>query len=365
MPYTHATVITSSVAPSHASNGTADGKRRLAAIVTAAQQTPRVSDWRSLAQVGGDCGHNAAYATFISGDKYLPGAVCLRRSLLAAGNRCPMDIVYDDRSPQLNLSAKAREILLEVYGAQHLFSLTQIMARHPSSLADMAYSAPRSRAARAQVGRQLFERGIEHMATHSKLWFWGHVARSRLVMLDADMVVLGPLDWMMTHALTDVEDVAAAGVLRGSRSFFNSGLLVLQPSVDHLRNLTQLAARAREGTVPPGPDNQIIGRAGEKLFGDQSLLNWYFRGRWKPLPAAMVRHVPAKVSVDPARILAMDPAVLHWVSEPKPWSRATLRKDGITHTLHPSTSQAQLWCKLCCKHLNDLLPRLGRAVALS
>ena len=100
------------------------------------------SAWRDLAlRSPSECGVDAAFATFVSGDKYVPGAVCLRRSMLAAGNRCPMDLIYDDRVAQRNLSAVAWQTLARAYGPSHLFSLSQIMAQHPQSALEMEYSA--------------------------------------------------------------------------------------------------------------------------------------------------------------------------------------------------------------------------------
>ena len=223
-------------------------------------------------------------------------------------------------------------------------------------------------------GRGLFERGIEHMATHSKLWLFG-VPRKRLIVLDSDMVVLGPLDWVTRLPLPSGH-VAAMGFGGRDRDgamshrFFNSGLMALQPAAADLHNLTRLAVQARLGTVPAieGQTGQTngtsIARAGEKQFGDQSLLNHYFRSRWKPLPAGMVGVAPAKVGIHGERILAADPAVVHWLSEPKPWSTKSLghiQSDAAGRPAArrgPMSSQAALWWQLCRAHLSGVPPFL-------
>lgn len=362
------------------------------------------SAWRELAArvgVGGGCGANAAFATFVSGDKYVPGAVCLRRSLLAAGSVCPMEVIIDDRSAQHNLSATAWQTLASVYGHEHMFSLANIMAQHPMSADDMEYSAPHGRPSRsrgqqhrvprgaaamaslppagaAANGRRLFERGVEHMATHAKLWLFG-VPRARLIVLDADMVALGPLDWLTTLPLapgqvaamgfryskgattpsassSSAAAVPAAGTTAAtpasaSPRYFNSGLMILQPTVKDLRDLTRLAFLARQGNV-------TIAKAGEKFFGDQSLLNWHFHDRWLVLPPGLIGVAPAKLSVDGARILATDPAVVHWLSEPKPWGVASFgRLDGATRQparREGMRSQAALWWQLCSAHVDGV-----------
>ena len=297
------------------------------------------------------CGHNAAFATFVSGDKYVPGAICLLRSLRATGSQCTVDLVYDDRTPSLNLSAHALGTLKRVYGAEHIFSLAHIMANHPLSAKDMDYSTPRRN---RHAGRALFERGVEHMATHSKLWLWG-MPRSRVVILDSDMVALAPLDWMLTYELGR-HQMAAAAWGGGSRSFFNSGLLIIEPNPNLLANLTRLAHVARSGVAPEG-HNSTIPKVGEKLFGDQSLLNWYFRSHWKPLPSSMMALAPAKAGVVPAKLRGMDPAVIHWLSEPKPWSRAVLKPEGdVVGQKRGVNAQAQLWWELCRDRLDGVPP---------
>ena len=231
----------------------------------------------------------------------------------------------------------------------------------------MAYSSPNLRLFRSRRthGRGLYERGVEHLATHAKLWLFA-LRRARLVVLDADMVVLGPLDWL-THWRLPAGNIAAIGFGHGgprgaSARFFNSGLMVMQPASSDLHNLTRLALLARSGPVPvpggsdrsraagAGDNETVMIRAGERHFGDQSLLNWNFRYRWRALPAGVMAVAPAKVGVDGSRILAADPAVVHWLSEPKPWSMlGQHQNDRPAKPTRPSggmTAQAQLWWRL-------------------
>lgn len=326
--------------------------------------------WREHARSSSTvCGANSAFATFVSGDKYVPGAVCLRRSLHAAGSHCPMDLIYDDRSPEHNLSAPALSLLATAYGEDRLFSLARLMSDHPTSMADMEYAMPpskRLRRAPAKGGRRLFERGREHMATHAKLWFWS-LPRARSVLLDSDMVVRGSLDWLTTFALDEREVGAAAVVRPKGRTFFNSGVMVIQPNARRLHNLTAIARSARSGTVldDQGEKQNVTAPIGEKLFGDQSLLNLYFRRRWRPLPQSTMVAAPSRINVDPVRVLAADPAVVHFLSEPKPWLRSALRIDPSTRQpvggLSKLSGQAKLWWELCADKVGEVPARaLGR-----
>ena len=175
------------------------------------------------------------------------------------------------------------------------------------------------------------------MATHAKLWLWA-LPRARLAVLDSDMVVRGRIDWMTSFPLAPGQ-IAAASVERGRRRFFNSGLLVIQPSAPLLQNLTSLARVARAGAAPKGDDGKAIERVGEKMFGDQSILNFYFQRKWLTLPSGIMGVAPAKVGVSSARVLAPDPAVLHWISEPKPWSLTSLHLDASSNCQRVSAMQ--------------------------
>jgi hypothetical protein len=328
-----------------------------------------MSHWHDRARASSGCVQDAAYATLVSGEKYVPGAMCLRRSLSASGNSCPMDLIFDDRTPERNLSLQSWRLLADAYGLDRLFPLSRIMAAHPSSATDMEYATPAHQHRRS--GRALFERGVELMATHAKLWLWG-LPRSRLVVLDSDMVVRGPLDWLMGIELEDHE-IAAVTVTRGSRSFFNSGLIVFRPGAEVLHNLTRIALLARSGTVPDvrREGGGSIAKIGEKLFGDQSLLNYYFpRSKVRPLPGSLSTVVHARMAVDTTRVMAADPAVIHWLSEPKPWCRPSLQIIQETptvvvgeqrqHERQPlrASSQAQLWWDMCRDKVSDVPARM-------
>ena len=318
--------------------------------------------WQALAAnySGHSCAPNASFATFLSGSWYTLGSVCLLRSLRKAGNRCPVDLVYDDRARMLNITGATRNFLERVYGAERLIPLSSLMVKHPTSTSDMQYSLLH----RSQ-GRRLYQLGVQLYATHSKIWLWA-LPRARVVLLDADMVVVGKLDWL--NSLTLTEDVAAIDIsnrhTNASESKFNSGLMVIQPSPRHIRNLTRVAVLARSPVGASG--REAVPKMGEKHLGDQSLLNWYFRGTWKALPPSLVQTVHPKVRSITTRlhyshvVLQNEsnvPAVIHWLSEPKPWSRKSgMRIDTKAWDLKANSRpspHSRLWWSLCRDHLRD------------
>ena len=312
--------------------------------------------WRELSQHIGTttaaqkacASGTSSFATFISGSNYVPGAVCLRRSLQRAGNQCPIYLVYDDRAPKLNLTGPARKLLSSTFGADRLIPLSRLMALHPKSATDMRYSLlERS----ITPGRRLFHQGVEHLATHSKLWLWA-LPHERVVVLDADMVVRQPIDWLTTLPFSG--QVAAVDISNRNSDtpHFNSGLMVIRPGAEHVRNLTHLARRAtKEASVP---------KANEKTFGDQSILNWNFRNGWFALPPSLVQVVHPKLQANVEELVHSDEhAVLHWVGEPKPWTHKAGLRIGAQQGAAAAggrgpKSQAELWWRLCSRHMQGV-----------
>ena len=68
---------------------------------------------------------------------------------------------------------------------------------------------------------------------------------------------------------------------------------------------------ARSGTVLDSlGDARTLANVGEKIFGDQSLLNLYFGPRWKSLPTATVVAASNRVNINAESLMASDPAVI-------------------------------------------------------
>jgi glycogenin glucosyltransferase len=169
-----------------------------------------------------------AYATTLThGDAYAPGVEALGRSLRATGTREPMVLMVTPDVPlgtQRNLAAQGWVL-------------------HP--IEPVKNPTP--------AHEQLFPRFDK---VFTKLRAWELDAFDKVVLLDADMVVIQNID-----ALFDRPELSAAPDFLVPHRF-NSGLMVLDPSRDKLARMAEALA------VAPTYDG-----------GDQGFLNQFF-GDW-------------------------------------------------------------------------------------
>ena len=174
-----------------------------------------------------------AYATTLThGDAYAPGVEALGRSLRATGTREPMVLMVTPDVPRA-----ATERL-----ASQGWTLREIEpVKNP-----------------IPVKEQLFPRFDK---VFTKLRAWELEPFDKVVLLDADMVVLQNLDDLFERP----ELAAAPDFLLPDR--FNSGAMVLEPSRDKLARMLEKLAAA------PSYDG-----------GDQGFLNGFF-GDWYTGPA--------------------------------------------------------------------------------
>jgi hypothetical protein len=163
-------------------------------------------------------------------------------------------------------------------------------------------------------GRRLYDSGWasglpELYATHLKVWLYALPAQHypRVVVLDLDMVVTANIDFLFVLRFEErVAAVMACG------SFFNSGLMIAHPSLPELKRLLALLRHAAH-----------LKRACEVKPGDQTLLNHAFNHRWFRLPTSMVTKWKGHRNTT---WNLRDTAVLHFLSEPKPWSRGASKQ---------------------------------------
>ena len=169
-----------------------------------------------------------AYATTLThGDAYAPGVEALGRSLAATGTREPMVLMVT-----ADVSAAARARLSGV--GWRLHDVEPVKNPTPAK-------------------QQLFPR---FDTVFTKLRAWELDAFDKVVLLDADMIVLGNIDSLFERP----ELAAAPDFLRPDS--FNSGLLVLEPSRDKLDRMLR-----------------TLGDAPSYDGGDQGFLNTFF-GDW-------------------------------------------------------------------------------------
>lgn len=71
-----------------------------------------------------------AFATQLSGEKYVPLALCLQRQLQRHRSRCPLLVIFDDVTPGRNLSATSlRRLGSALGGDSRLVPLSSLVAR--------------------------------------------------------------------------------------------------------------------------------------------------------------------------------------------------------------------------------------------
>ena len=234
--------------------------------------TSQKQAWQLLPPPG-DC-RGGAFATFVANERYVDPAICLRRQLRRVGSECPAIALFDDREDAASgLSGASRERLAHAYGAQSLIPLTQLLRRagaEPTNLSQYGRGGgdpmfgvrqPLVRPPR----RQLFETrqgSSEWNALFLKLFFWAidPAKYPRVVLLDADLLLRHSLDPLLAHEFTS----AVAGVpCTDDINYFNTGVMVLRPSLPTLRFLLR--------TRP--------GKKCENKITDQSVINLYFQHR--------------------------------------------------------------------------------------
>ncbi|KAI7862643.1 nucleotide-diphospho-sugar transferase [Spinellus fusiger] len=216
-------------------------------------------------------GLKSAWAVVItSNNNYIKGVFTLAEALYQVNSQYPLLVLYTNAVP--------KEFLLPL---EHLNCiLKQIDLIQPSEKID--YSA---------------ERFID---TWTKLSVWNQHEYKRIVLLDSDMLPFKNMDELMTMNLNDEHWVAAChacrcnpnrikaypphwipsncaythghggGPLEPSRCYFNSGLIVLTPSVSIFESMVHRLQKT--------PNLSFY------VFPDQDFLNEIFEDHWVPLP---------------------------------------------------------------------------------
>lgn len=226
-----------------------------------------------------------SYVTLVGGDGYLPGAIALQASLLSVQSSHPLLALV---TPDVSEASRA------------------LLQRCGLSVAPTEPIAVKASLSEAQ----------QHWAdTYTKLRVFGLTSFTKVVFLDADMIVAENIDGLFDRP--HMTAVAAGGFLPGRESWkkLNSGLLVIEPSQALLEDmLAQLPALY----VPTG--------------GDQDFLHAYYPS-WPDQPELQL---PFRYNVfhkdlnDYARLIQNPPfggpqgvAVVHYIGKKKPWHQIT------------------------------------------
>ena len=122
-----------------------------------------------------------AFVTFLSGDSYVPGALCLWAQMHRLKSRCALLLVYDDRDG-FGLSAGSLQRIRATFGPGRVLKLSSLFARmggaRTAVYGHRNFTAIRRKPMRFSFeGRRLLPRS-SGMGLHAdvtswlKLWLW-------------------------------------------------------------------------------------------------------------------------------------------------------------------------------------------------
>ena len=275
----------------------------------------RLAPYLKLLPTPSRCAPNATFVTLIANETYVPGAVCLRRSMARVGSRCPLSLVVADPLPD---SAMAE--LTAAFAGSRIRRLSDLRAR-----VDQHKRAGRRLQTRAQLmsTRQLVRATGWAHRTFQKLLLFALDGYSRAAFLDIDMLIARNVD-----ALLDQPPFAAVAALPYAMKQFNSGVFVFTPSLADATALEDLSLRASfDGRLPVGSAGlgltpiRIQGAGERDQLTDQSIFNHHFKGRWTPLPYGYNMGVKTR-KANRKLWTRTEVAIVHFVHRPKPWEAA-------------------------------------------
>ena len=189
------------------------------------------------------CASGAALVTILSGEQLLPQALCLRLQLRAVGSVCPMLLVHDDRE-HVRLRAESVIQLQEALGRDHVMASSWLFAQAQQQRHWREHVAPV--AAHHRNRRRLFRSYSDFLSGTFmiKLHLFAMPTRlyNRLLFLDLDTLIVRNLDPLLVASFN--EPIAAVPLPRlycpsstAKSPWFNSGFLLLKPSLEHLNGL--------------------------------------------------------------------------------------------------------------------------------
>jgi hypothetical protein len=253
----------------------------------------------------------------------------------------------------------------------------------PLSLLKARYKwpPPRPRAQVPAAGRRLFS-SSEAYNTHLKLWLWALPTTHRVVYLDIDILILRNIDALLDVVPPTLPDGspglgAVTCKSKYGERFFNSGILVLTPSLRTLERLLELgrfASAPWNGHIPrpadkwpdicaprddpvaakrlfpnnashslaacrqhygPGHTPSKMIKACESKLTDQSILNTVFHSH---------ASLPRGFNMQYGDLDANSSAIVHFVGEPKPWSLNAMTGRGKEPARRNATARWQRQC---------------------
>ena len=285
---------------------------------------PRHAGMLQLRPTPPSCAPNSTFVSLLSNESWVPGALCLLKAMAAVRSVCPLLLVVDDvthRGSQVAVPEAALSTLRSAFGASSVVPLSRLTER-----IDRYSGAP-------AAGRRLKAKQAPHPSgwvqnTHGKLLLWALPGGyQRACFLDLDMAVVGNMD-----ALLYEQPFAAVAAMPYSSRLFNSGVFVFEPSVKVASELATLSRATDSGTG--GKSSSVKIRPAMELRGtthlsDQSVLNHYYRDRWRALPYGY--NAGKKIYMAKRDLWnQMQLGAIHFVGRPKPWD--------VPHVPNPSAA---------------------------
>tara|TARA_B110001452_G_scaffold194285_1_gene164281 strand:- start:1806 stop:2417 length:612 start_codon:yes stop_codon:yes gene_type:complete len=162
-----------------------------------------------------DC-PRTTFVTLVSGHSYLHSALCLPHQLRLLGSRCPTAIVYDDGDAAGLGSAAVASALSAAYTRRHPLSTlrSRYLAWRETHGTISQGSSCLGSTTTATRNRSHHHAHHSHHAHHNrsgaatapwqpslKLWVWAVPDVDAAVFLDTDLLLLRPLDALLSRAL--------------------------------------------------------------------------------------------------------------------------------------------------------------------
>lgn len=238
-----------------------------------------------------------AVTTLISGKSsagYVSGALALGQSIKDVGSKLELVALVTEEVPK-----QGRESLSKLWS---VVEVETIICNHKHNLDAMQYD----------LKGEKYQQGVARWSTTcTKFHAWRQVMYERVIFMDADMLVVGPIDdalWGFSNASF------AAAPEAFPPDTFNAGFMVLTPSIATFERLLEL--------------NELVGST---EGGDQGVLNnglcpqWFSVGPSDPdcgrLPWLFNVEVVQYNEYKTLRAMNQKrlPSVIHFVSDGKPW----------------------------------------------
>lgn len=251
---------------------------------------------------------SCTYGTFLIGGGYLPGVVALARSLRSAGSAFPLTVFA------VNVPASA--------------------LRGVADLGLDVVHIPRLDPPDAIVRKNKAAGFARWNATFTKLRALGQTQFDKLVLLDADMMVVRNIDELFS--MPHMSAVVAGQGMHPEWVDLNSGLVVIEPSEHALGSAMDLLYSL---------DDEAL--AGLRAIGDQDILKMLAPG-WaldEGLHLSERYNLFQECLAPYARTGYLDPAeaaAIHFELSPKPWSYGRREWIGVWRRALRNGSMAEV-----------------------